>query len=146
MSWIAIRGFSRGNTASVDSHPHQRSFRGRIKISQTKTTFQKFPAQPFSQSPPYINTLQLTPTTYNTVTLTISAHSILLLPTRISLCVPNGSYEANSKKVHRRKSSKEAARHQGSTQVRSGDGRREEAPPFQAGDSGSEGVSGVSHI
>ncbi|KAH8512468.1 hypothetical protein H0E87_005930 [Populus deltoides] len=50
----------------------------------------------------------------------------------------NGSHKANSKKIHRRKSPKEAASHQGSQEVSSSHRRSEEAPPFQARNSGAE--------
>ncbi|KAG4934045.1 hypothetical protein JHK87_048047 [Glycine soja] len=56
-----------------------------------------------------------------------------------NLCVRNGSYEANRKEVHQRKSFEKATCHESSTQVRSGDRRHEEAAPFQAKYGGAEG-------
>jgi len=46
--------------------------------------------------------------------------------------------KANSKKIHRRKSPKEAASHEGSQEASSSHRRSEEAPPFQARNSGAE--------
>ncbi|KHN25135.1 hypothetical protein glysoja_044601 [Glycine soja] len=64
---------------------------------------------------------------------------ISLLPKSSNLCVRNGSYEANRKEVHQRKSFEKATCHESSTQVRSGDRRREEAAPFQAKYGGAKG-------